>query len=248
MEKWKITTIAALLLGLLGFGIFQQNQPPQALPTPGMTPAATPLPSPFLGKTLPPWNFKTWNSKPVPLASLGGKPAFIEIFRTGCSHCQDAAPFLAALEKRYRPRGLKMVSIQSPGDYKDSLNPENSWAEVKTWLAERKIESPVAFDEGSKYFQGTVKKQILGGDDKQLLYPTMLFTDKTGKVDFGQTGFDMAKAITLGVEMERRFPTSSDAAKNAADLAKWLGQNLPGLQLDAPMEKALGDDIATRLK
>ncbi len=247
MEKWKIATIAVLLLGLLGFGIAQQKAD-QNPPVPNPAPSGTPLPSPYLGKTLPPWSFKTWNSKPVPLASLQGKPAFIEIFRIGCSHCQDAAPFMVAIQKRYAPRGLKIVSIQSPGDLSGAPNPENEWPAVLAWLKEKNINYPVAFDENSKYFQGTVKKQLLGDDPEKLLYPTMILTDKTGKVDFAQTGHDLSKAIALAVELEKRFPTSQSIAENAADLVKWLNANLPELKINGPLSKAFADDIAERLK
>ncbi len=241
MEKWKIATIAALLFALFGFGILQSG---------GTNPSPTPppAPSPYLGKTLPAWNFKTWNGKPVSQPELRGKPAFIEIFRIECPHCQDAAPFLVALHARYAPRGLKVVSIQSPGDFKNAENPENSWPTVQTWLKERKIDYPVAFDAGSKYFQGTVKKQVLGGKNDNLLYPTMIFTDKAGKIDFSQTGYDITKALTLAIEMEKRFPTSPDTEKSADDLANWLSKNLPELGITGDMKKALRDDIAQRLK
>ncbi len=250
MEKWKIAVIALLSLSLLGFGIMQQNADKARVNGPSPTPSGPSPASVYLGKTLPAWNFETWNTKPVPLASLEGKPAFIEIFRTGCSHCNDAAPFLAALHERYGPRGLKTVAIQSPGDFRDMENPETKWSDVKSWLGQKKIEYPVAFDEGSKYFQGTVKKQVLKGDSSKLLYPTMILTDKTGKIDFAQTGFDITKAIALAVEMEKRFPTSSDIAKNAESLLQWLKIHppTPDFTLDSGMEKSFQDDLAQRLQ
>lgn len=248
MEKWKIAVIALLSLSLLGFGIIQQNADKKAALGPPPAPLGPPPASVYIGKTLPAWNFKIWNSKPVPLASLTGKPAFVEIFRTGCSHCNDAAPFLVALHERYGPRGLKTVAIQSPGDFKDAQNPETKWPDVQSWLGQKKIKYPVAFDAGSKYFQGTLKKQILEGDNSKLLYPTMMLTDKTGVIDFAQTGHDTGKAITLAVEMEKRFPTSPDAAKNAESLAKFLFKNLPELQADGALPKAFQDDLAQRLQ
>ncbi len=253
MEKWKIATIAALLLSLIGFGMMQRNSEEQAAnpeATPGGTPGVKPASATYLGKTPPPWNFKIWNSKPVSLASLQGKSALVEIFRTECPHCRDVAPFLAALNKRYGPRGLKIVSIQSPGDFKSAENPENSWPAVQTWLKNYGVTHPVAFDEGSQYFQGTVKKQILQDDPNKLLYPTIWLLDPSGKIDFAQTGHDTGKAIALAIEIEKRFPTSSSnsAAQNAADLTKWLTSHMPELQADKAMAKALSDDIALRLK
>ena len=141
-----------------------------------------------------------------------------------------------------------MVGIQSPGNFKDATNPENSWPAVQTWLKNAKITHPIAHDDGSKYFQGTIQKQVLGDDPSKLLYPTMLLTDKTGKVDFAQTGHDLSKAIELAVELEKRFPTSDSPEKNAADLVKWLNANLPELKINGPLTKAFTDDIAQRLK
>ena len=248
MEKWKIATISSLVLALLGFGVWQQNADKARLISPPPVPSGTPLPSPYIGKTLPAWNFKTWNQKPVPLASLEGKPAMVEIFRIECSHCQDAAPFLNALQLRYGPRGLKIVSIQSPGDFKDAANPETKWPDVQAWLKQKRIKYPVAFDQGSRYFQGVIKKQLLGGDAGKLLYPTIILLDKTGKVDFAQTGHDTGKAIALALEMEKRFPGSPDRAKNVRSLAEFLRQQLPELQVDGTLSKAFEDDLVRRLQ
>lgn len=251
MEKWKIATIAALLVALLGFGIAQQNADKarvRDMATGPKNAAATPTPLPYVGKTLPAWNFKIWNGKPVPLASLQGKPALVEIFRTGCQHCQEAAPFMTALQKRYAPRGLQIVAIQSPADFKDAQDPENQWPAIQNWIKQYQLNYPVAFDEGSRYFQGTLAKKFYGGESGKLLYPTVLLLDKAGKIDFAQTGHDIGKAITLAVELEKRFPTSDSPEKNAADLAPWLEKNLPELRLEGALSKALRDDIAQRLK
>ena len=250
MEKWKIATLAALFLALMGFGIAQQNSDKKAAMQ-GATPAETPVSSIYIGKTPPDWNFKNWNSAPISLASLRGKIALVEIFRTQCPHCQEATPFMVALQKRYGPRGLKIVAIQSPGQYSDATNPENDWAKVQTWLKENKVTYPVAFDQGSKYFQGTLLKQILKGDTKKVLYPTMWLLDPTGKITWAQTGHDTGKAISLAVELERRFPTTnlnSEAARtNGADLAKWLKSHLTELEADETQSKAFGDDLGLRL-
>jgi thiol-disulfide isomerase/thioredoxin len=250
MEKWKIAVIAALLLSLIGFGIYQDNPPSAGSPVP----SGTPKPLSYLGKTLPPWNFKTWSGQPVPLASLLGKPALIEIFRIECPHCQDAAPFMVEMVKRYGPRGLKFVAIQSPGDFKDLSNPENSWGNVQTWMKKFGINYPVAFDEKSNYFQGTLKKQLLNNDANQLLYPTILMLDKTGHISMAHTGFQptkpdsMSNIIDMAVALEKAYPGKGSAQENAKSLVDWLRHQLPDLQVDGPLVKAMIDDIAQRLK
>ncbi|RYG75578.1 redoxin domain-containing protein [bacterium] len=250
MEKWKIAVIAALLVSLVGFGWYSNQAPP---PQQG-TPSGTPLPSPYLGKMMPAWNFKTWSSKPISLASLKGKPALVEIFRIQCPHCQDAAPFMASLKSRYAPRGLQMLGIQSPGAFKDAENPENKWSNVQTWMKEYGTNYPVAFDEGSKYFQGTIKTVIFKGNSDEMRWPTTLLLDKTGRISIAHTGFktddaqNITKTIDLAVGLEKALPGSKSPAENAASLVKWLKAFIPDLVGDANVEKALTDDIAQRLK
>lgn len=244
MEPWKIATICALLLSLFGFGLYKQST--GNAPAGDATPMTAPAPLPYVGKTLPAWQFAAWNGRPVSLAALRGQTALIEVFRTGCPHCQDAAPFMVALNARYGPRGLKMLGIQSPGDLTDARNPESDWAQVQNWLKERHIAYPVAQDAGSRYFQGTLKKQFLGGDANQLKYPTLLLMGPKGEIEWAKTGHDTEKAIALSIELEKRFPGVGDAAARATDLTRWLSAHLPELPRDANLQKALADDIAHR--
>lgn len=253
MEKWKIAVIAALLLSLVGFGMYQQKVENTPTSTPD-TQQGTPTPSPYLGKTLPAWNFKTWSGKPTTLASLRGKLALVEIFRIQCPHCQDAAPFMVGVQKRYGPRGLQMVGIQSPGNLTDSQNPENNWKAVQAWMKEFGINYPVAFDPGSKYFQGTIKDAIFGGKLEELRWPTTLLLDKEGKVIMGHNGYstqdadDIAKIVEMAVNLEKVLPGKGTPQENAASLVQWLKDFLPNLAADDAMLKALTDDIAQRLK
>jgi thiol-disulfide isomerase/thioredoxin len=253
MEKWKIAVIAALLLSLAGFGMYQQKQETSPL-TVQSTPAGTPLPSPYIGKTLPPWNFKIWSGKPTSLESLRGKQVLVEIFRIQCPHCQDAAPFMDGVHSRYGPRGLTVIGIQSPGQFEDTSNPENKWTAVQAWSKQAGIKYPVAFDEGSKYFQGTIKKVIFGGNSDDMRWPTLLLLDKQGRVSMAHTGYsterpeDMNKILGLAITLEKTFPGSKSIEENAASLVKWLSDYLPGVAGDDAMTKAMTDEVVKRLK
>jgi thiol-disulfide isomerase/thioredoxin len=253
MEKWKIAVIATLLISLLGFGMYQQKTEDGPSVTQG-TPAGTPLPSPYDGKVLPTWNFKTWSGQPVSLESLRGKPVLVEIFRIQCPHCQDAAPFMDGVQDRYGARGLKVIGIQSPGRFDDTSNPENSWPAVQTWMKRFGIKYPVAFDQGSKYFQGTIKDKIFGGNNEDMRWPTLLLLDKQGRVSMAHTGYstdrpeDMTKILNVAVTLEKTFPGSKSTEENAASLVKWLSKYLPGVQGDEAMTKALTDEVVKRLK
>ena len=255
MEKWKIGVIAVLLLGLVGYGVIQQ-QPAKSVDVNADANAATPdgtaapeanKAAEFIGQELggakiPAWpKVGPWENtkRPVTLDSLKGKPALIEFFRIKCSHCQEAAPFLEVLYKRYQPRGLKMVAIQSPGDYKDVTNEETQWPKVQDFIKAGGLTYPVGMDKDSDYFQKVLKGQY---------YPTTMIADKNGKVVYAQTGHDTEKAIKLAVELEKQLPGKGTLKERAADLAKFLSPFMYGGQkMDSALFKSLADDLEQRL-
>lgn len=251
MESWKIGVIAAMLAGLVGFGLYNQSVTEVKPNTAelSMLPTGTPKPvhytgSSILSNKLPEWsNIKQWVNSPAPitLSSLKGKVALIEIFRTGCSHCEEAAPFIEAIYERYKPRGLQIVAIQSPGRIDDNENPENNWDAVQTWIKQHGLKYPVGFDAKSAWFQGKVP-----GDK---LYPTLLLTNKEGKVEYSQTGYDLEKAIFLTIAIEKALPSSKPVEERANELAEWLIEVFQWPSGDnAEAKKDLADGLIERLK
>lgn len=238
MEPWKLAVIAALVVGTVGFGIVSNggNANP-LLPTPTPAPAP-PLGPPsifkkYMGTTLPTYpGIKQWANTPGPvnIASLKGKPVLLEVFRIECSHCQEAAPFLVALHKRYAPRGVAFVGVQSPGDLTDPGNPENNWANVQSWIKSQGYTWPVGFDANSAWFQGKFGKGVS--------YPSLFLLDKNGNTVFIQSGHDSNKALQLAAELEHIAPTQGNTTAQAKSLAQFLA---PG---DAV---AVSKDLATRL-
>lgn len=217
MEKWKLGVIAALLLGLIGYG-YIASKPPIITPPPPPKPA----PSKYMGKVLgsealPEWNnITTWTNTPksIPLSSLKGKATLVEVFRTECPHCQQAAKPMEQLYARYAPRGLKMVAIESPADRaKNSTSPEADWIKIQAWIKERGLKYPVGFDAQSNWFQGKVK-----GD----FYPTILVFDSSGTVVYEATGHDNTKFMTLTGMLERLLSGTDDLPKRSQEVAKWL--------------------------
>ncbi len=259
MEKWKLGVIGLLLLGLIGYGVTQQKSEATVnSPLPGANSASASnagdgsaktenKAAKFIGQTLGSDQFSEWSelgpwqnsSQAVTLNSLKGQPALIEFFRIGCSHCQEAAPFMEALYQRYQPRGLKMVAVQSPGDYKDPTNDETQWPKVQAWITAAGLTYPIAMDKDSAYFQGTLKGTY---------YPTILVSDASGKIVHGQTGHDAEKTMKLAVELEKLYPGPGAPKARAQSLMKFL---LPFLYnnttSDPAMEKALADDLEQRL-
>ena len=256
MEKWKITVIAALILGLGGYGLFQQQSQGSPFPapdasvsqTPGAAGAADNKAAIYIGHTLgdatlPEWSgVGPWQNTPqaITLNSLKGKPALIEFFRINCSHCQDAAPFLEQLYRRYQPRGLKMVAVQTPGNYKDPENEETKWDNVKAWAKAGGLTYPIAFDEKSRYFQQTINGKF---------YPTTMITDASGKVVYSHTGHDTDKTVQLAVELEKQFPGPGPLDQRARELSDFLQPFVLGAgNADADMLKALRADVLKRLQ
>jgi thiol-disulfide isomerase/thioredoxin len=222
MEPWKIGVIAALFVGIIGYGAYQQNmENGGGSPTP--VPTGTPTPSPLIGKTPPAWNIPApsdWvNTKaPITLPLLKGHVSVVEIFRTECPHCQDAAPTMEMLSKYYGAKGVKFVGLQSPGQYNDPSNPENNWKTVQQWLKEKGVQYPIGFDRGSTYFQGTFP-----GSKDSKLYPTMFILTPDGRISFFQTGFDAQKAMNLVAGIEKQIP-GDDLDKRLKAIAQKLAK------------------------
>jgi thiol-disulfide isomerase/thioredoxin len=188
MDKWKVIIIVLLLAGLGGYGFYQQNAS-QAPPPPDPNVAKNePLPNEKIikrkGQAPPAWDIPAnlWvNTKaPIPLSSLKGSVALLEFWRIGCPHCERAAPFLNQLYNQYKTKGLKMVTIHTPGSPAPE-NPENNWTTVRQTIKDWGITYPVAYDEGGKLFQ-----KVYGGDR----YPTAILLDREGKIQFVETGMD----------------------------------------------------------
>ena len=258
MEKWKLGVIGALLLGLAGYGVFQQQQPARedaiaqtlastntdgtARPTPPANKAAGFVGQDLGGEELPEWSqLGPWDNtkQAVTLGSLKGQPAMVEFFRINCPHCQDAAPFMEALYQRYQPRGLRMAAVQSPGDYKDKTNQETMWPSVKNWVKVAGITYPVAMDKDSQYFQHTIN-----GTN----YPTTMISDANGKVVYAQTGHDTGKAISLAVELEKLYPGAGTPKARAQSLAKFMRPFIFGDKpADSNLDQSLTDDMEQRL-
>ena len=258
MEKWKLGVIGLLLLGLVGYGVSQQSQndaptsaensPADANVATAQTPPAENKAAGFIGQNLggdklPAWsNLGPWgNAKSaISIDSLKGKPALVEFFRINCSHCQEAAPFLEMLYKRYQPRGLKMVAVQTPGNYKDPTNEETQWTKVQDWIKAAGVTYPVAMDKNSAYFQGIIKGTY---------YPTTMIANANGKIVDAHTGHDTAKAVNLAVELEKLLPGAGTPRQRAQDLAKFLRPMMYGnAPVSAAIEKSLVDDLEQRLK
>ena len=205
MEKWKIGVIVLLLAGFAGFAA-THNKPPIASPqaTPAADANATadqpvlsdPQVAPLIGTAPPAWNIPAnlWanTKKPLTSADLQGKVTLLEFFRIGCPHCEEAVPFIEAMQKEYGPHGLQIITFQSPGVLTDKSNPELNWSNVKTWLKEHSATYPAAFD----------TNRVLKNKTGIQTYPLSLVVGRDGKIVYGQTGHTTKKAQALANKIE----------------------------------------------
>lgn len=200
MDKWKIVLIIALIACLAGYGIYQQSSKLSAdMPAVPANPNETPQSSEerqaklqkLVGTQPRSWSIPAANwantPQPITLDDLKGHITVIEFWRSGCPHCEEAVPFMNELYSRYKSRGVKMVTFQSPGLVDNPDNPENNWTEVQNWIKEHAITYPVAFDEGSKL------RKSYGVD----LYPMVFLLDRKGKIAYANTGHDLKKERLL---------------------------------------------------
>lgn len=194
MEKWKVILIVVMMGSLGAYGFFQSNPSEvphddghdhaQGQPTPPPDPKDLAL----IGKPAAAWNIPAqyWlnTPRPIDVKDLKGKVTLLEFWRSGCSHCEAAAPFMAKLYEEFKPRGLQVIGIQSPGNLTDTKNPENKWNDVQQTVRDWGLTYPVAFDK-----DGVLFKTKYNGHN----WPTMILIDRQGKILHLQTGHDRKK-------------------------------------------------------
>jgi thiol-disulfide isomerase/thioredoxin len=121
--------VAGLLLG--GLLAFAPEPPPLAAATPTLA-IATPVPSPersttpsgspaasasagsrpfHVGEAAPPLVVPQVGGGTIDLASLRGKPVWINFMATWCPPCQDEFPLMNGFSARYADTGLVVVAI-----------------------------------------------------------------------------------------------------------------------------------------
>jgi thiol-disulfide isomerase/thioredoxin len=126
------------------------------------------------------------------LNELKGKIALIEFWRADCSHCQEAAPFMESLYKKYSPQGLKVVTFHSPSTGSGPETHEGNWSQVQKTMKEWGITYPVAFDEGAEVF-----KKYNGAR-----YPTVIILNREGEIEYLETGHTPEKEKSLIAAIE----------------------------------------------
>ena len=74
------------------------------------SPAAA-LALPRVGQPAPPISLPTVDGATLTLASLRGKPVYLNFYATWCPPCNDEAPVIGKLSAKYKARGLTVLGV-----------------------------------------------------------------------------------------------------------------------------------------
>ena len=114
-----------------------------------------------VGQPAPGWRQQTASGGTLSLASLKGKPVYLNFFATWCPPCNEEAPDVNALQKQFASRGLQTVGV-------DEL--ENP-AKAKAFVQKFGLIYPAIVDDGTLQNQYNVNG-----------LPVHVFIDRTGIV------------------------------------------------------------------
>lgn len=110
------------------------------------------------------------------MASLVGKPLWLNFFATWCGPCNEEAPTIAAVSTQFAPRGLQIVGVDVA---------ENATA-AKAFVDKHHLNYPAVIDSGV-----LMDAYHING------MPVSVFIDKTGvvrKIEVGELSRDEMEA------------------------------------------------------
>lgn len=150
------SALKSLAVAALGFALVCSLAMPAAagVPRPGQVAPAFALPRAAGGGT-------------ISLASLRGKPVYLNFFASWCSPCAEETPWVVSLYKKYRSRGLVTLGVN------ELENPQKALAFAK----QHGITYPVVVDDGA-----------MGKDYGVIAMPVHVFIDRQGKISTFRLG------------------------------------------------------------
>jgi thiol-disulfide isomerase/thioredoxin len=111
-----------------------------------------------------------------------GKALLVYIFGTWCPNCNDEAPFLVDLYKKYHNQGLEIVGLAN--EFSEDFDKNSEM--VKRFAEKYTVPWPLLIVGIADKNKTTAALSDL---DKVISYPTTLFIDNQGKVQKIHTGF-----------------------------------------------------------
>ncbi|MGP6158874.1 MAG: TlpA family protein disulfide reductase [Vulcanimicrobiaceae bacterium] len=123
---------------------------------------------PHAGDAAPAFNLPRLRGGAVSLASLHGKPVYINFFASWCAPCNAEAPSIAQLDRKYRSKGLVTLGVDE----------EESAARADGFAKKYALPYSVALDD-----DGT-----MGQNYGAVGLPVHVFVDRSGKVSTYRLG------------------------------------------------------------
>jgi thiol-disulfide isomerase/thioredoxin len=114
---------------------------------------------------------------------LKDKPVVIAISGTWCPNCHDEAPVLEEVYRRYRAKGLAVVSLS----YEYTQDAERSFRQIARFRERHGVTYPILFAGTSKSASDSSPVSLLEGWKG---YPTTLFLDRSHRIVKAHSGFD----------------------------------------------------------
>ncbi|MFT7542160.1 MAG: thiol-disulfide isomerase/thioredoxin [Gammaproteobacteria bacterium] len=133
---------------------------------------------------------------------LRGAATLIVLFGTWCPNCHDEAPYLVELQKRFGPRGLRVIGLafELTADY------ERDNEQLRRFAERYDIEYPILLAGTSNKSEATL---AFPGVDFVRSFPTTLFVDNGGHVRWVHSGFSGPATgeahVALRTEFEGRI-------------------------------------------
>ncbi|HYN43275.1 MAG TPA: TlpA disulfide reductase family protein, partial [Thermoanaerobaculia bacterium] len=114
---------------------------------------------------------------------LKDKPVVVAISGTWCPNCHDEAPVLEEIYRRYRGKGLAVVSLS----YEYTEDAERSFRQIDRFRERHGVTYPILFAGTSKSASATAPISLLEGWKG---YPTTLYLDRSHRIVKVRSGFD----------------------------------------------------------
>jgi thiol-disulfide isomerase/thioredoxin len=114
---------------------------------------------------------------------LKDRPVVIAISGTWCPNCHDEAPVLEEIYRRYRGKGLAVVSLS----YEYTADAERSFRQIARFRERHGVTYPILFAGTSKAASESAPISLLEGWKG---YPTTLFLDRSHRIVKAHSGFD----------------------------------------------------------
>lgn len=129
--------------------------------------------------------FPSAPGKPVSLddPDLKNKPVVVSISGTWCPNCHDEAPVLEEIYRRYRGKGLAVVSLS----YEYTEDEERSFRQIGRFRERHGVTYPILFAGPSKGASASSPLSLLEGWKG---FPTTLYLDRNHRIVKAYSGFD----------------------------------------------------------